>query len=409
MTYLGSVAARSGIPIRVVVVATAVICSLPLLGAFTSTAWKDVPYAVGVLLAAGAIWSISGRVKPSKSDQLLALLSLVVVSGFRWNGFIAALVIAGGFVAVVPQGWRARTALAGIGAISVGVATLVLPTRLELVSDESSLAYVGVVHDLAVVARRNPAAFSDAEWRVMQRVMVRDEWTATGASCASIDLIVHPRSGESDPVRLVNLKVSISRNHQAIARIWSHHLRADPVSLLRSRLCRMKSAVLPFPVDRTMPIALWQFGDPVTDGRVAPGMSHASTTPLLWPGARWLVEHSNTSFLLQWALFRAPVWLVLSGVVLVAFRRRFTMGMRRSVLLAVPAVGVVAAAAAAMGAQDLRYTFPAAILLQYWCLLVVGSLLVGVEDCSPRVDEPGPELTEATATAVAGLPADQGS
>ena len=364
--YLGIAALRSGLRRRSVAVSIAVLCALPQVGAFVSTAWKDIPFTAGVLLAFGVLWRRAQQDRYTRADLLVFCTSMFVIGAFRWNGPIAVgLIVA--WVAFRAAGQRVIVAAAGVAGLLLAVASLLLPAQLNLMTGEGWLFFnSGRVHDIAVVANRSPELISAGDWATLNKIMPTADWKVAGNTCLTHDILmfgVLPARGRS-------AFVAIDRYQSELGSIWTHLLTRHPWSVLSTHLCRAESSIMPLPIRRGLPPALWVEKLPATTG-----ITRDWRIPVVSGAAFTLEESANTNPLVQWALFHAPPWLIATIGLMFFGRRRIRREFLRAVgsvfVLALP---IIASAAVSSVAQDLRYTLSATIVLQYACLVLAAAL-----------------------------------
>ena len=364
--YLGIATLRSGLRRRSVAASIAALCALPQVGAFVSTAWKDIPFTAGVLLAFGVLWRRTQQDRYTRADLLVFFTSMFLIGAFRWDGPIAAgLIVA--WVVFRAVGQRVAVAAAGAGGLLLAVASLLLPAQLNLMTGEGWLFFnSGRVHDIAVVANRNPEQLSAGDWATLNRIMPTADWKVAGNTCLTHDVLmfgVLPARGQS-------AYTAIDRYQSELGSIWTHLLTSHPWSVLSTHLCRAESSVMPVPIRRGLPPALWVEKLPATTG-----ITRDWRIPVVSGAAFTLEESANTNPLVQWALFHAPPWLIATFGLMIFGRRRIQRELLRAVAsVFVLALPIIASAAVSSVAQDLRYTLSATIVLQYACLMLVAAL-----------------------------------
>ncbi|MGW2195607.1 hypothetical protein ACWCSH_25085, partial [Streptosporangium sp. NPDC001682] len=223
----------------------------PPLGAFTVTMWKDVPFTVCAVLAAGtAVRLATGPAAVRRAagsgtrgtlrnrvlkggwtwDPRLAALGaeLAGLGLFRNNGFLVALIAA---ILLLPLLPAARRPLATVAAAAVAAPLLLLGAgypAMGIAPPSRSFAYQTVFGDLAVAYGERPRLFDREQRALLATIAPLHAWRR-GATCQTMARVFF------DPA------FSHSRAEQRISdvlELWRGLLVRAPGVMLSARICR---------------------------------------------------------------------------------------------------------------------------------------------------------------------------
>ncbi|MFI6453868.1 hypothetical protein ACIBF6_20185 [Streptosporangium amethystogenes] len=311
----------------------------PPLGAFTVTMWKDVPFTVCAVLAAGtavrlatgpaAVRHASGTRDTFRNrvfkggwtwDPRLAALGaeLAGLGLFRNNGFLVALIAA---ILLLPLLPAARRPLAAVAAAAVATPLLLLGAgypAMGIAPPSRSFAYQTVFGDLAVAYGERPRLFDREQRSLLATIAPLRAWRR-GATCQTMARVFF------DPA------FSHSRAEQRISDVldlWRGLLVRAPGVILSARVCR---AALAWQVGSTSGEPggeLYRFSlrDPrLPDGwEGTPAASAMRQRPFSADlrAAGLSALDASTVRQLEWLLWRAPFWCYLGyAAAALAWRR----------------------------------------------------------------------------------------
>ncbi|MEU4829785.1 hypothetical protein [Streptosporangium sp. NPDC023615] len=343
----------------------------PPLGAFTVAIWKDVPFTICAVLAAGTAirlaspvssgtgapapsGTVSGTVsgtastttstttsgiasarrrggarrrrRPARSRGVTArdprlpvfCAELLGLGLFRHNGFLVALIAAVLLALLLPA---ARRRLAVVAATAVTVPALMLGAgypALGITPPSRTFAYQTVFGDLAVAYGERPELFGREERALLEAIAPPEAWRR-GATCHTMARIFFdPAFGHAEAERRIS----------DVLRLWRGLLARAPGLMLGTRICR---AALAWQIDSTA-------GEP--GGELYRFSLHDPRLPSAWEGTRVASVMRQRPFLpalrsagltaldastvrqFEWLLWRAPFWCYLGYAAAVLARRR---------------------------------------------------------------------------------------
>lgn len=356
LAYVVSTVHRWGVRWRWAVIPAIVLPLVPSFGAFVSSLWKDVPFAMCVVLLTATLLRIAEDHRPGPSRRrlrkagrdserqvvaggalrtrrrLLIVLTLELIGLvlFRNDGFVmvAALTV---ILVIVVRGLRWRMLLAGLTAIAAMlVAQQVIYPAAHIRRPNSSLSYGTFFPDIAVIYRRHPHIFTASDKALMRKVAPLPQWRAGGNCYNSDDLRYRPGYNRS----------AADKYRKQLTSLWFRTLARAPVGMIRSRLCRAAIAWNPVdgPVDRAPLVTMYSSVSPELFGRAklvpkyarkdlpthplvkslgtlavslhVPTVSHNHLwDTLIWRGATWCYLAYLALALAAWRSRRKMVWL----------------------------------------------------------------------------------------------------
>ncbi|MDQ1740159.1 MAG: hypothetical protein QOE53_1811 [Pseudonocardiales bacterium] len=374
-------------------------CVLPLLpsfGAFVTTVWKDVPFALCELLLTATVLRLFARRHPTEAYRrvprrlLVALgFELLGLVLFRNDGFLLVLVIA----VVLAVAFRGvRVAVLGIAAAAILAsffAQAVIYPSFDIMPANSSLAYGIFDADIALAYAQAPATFTESDRELLQRVAPLAAWRSAN-NCYTSDPLFSTKGFSL---------VRADKYHVELFALWRRVLQRTPVTVIRGRLCRSSVAwnVLPPPADKARlgKVTLQVPGNLYGRDRILPADIAANLKPqplnhsLDQLTHKLKVKTSGTGY--QWLLWRGATWCYVAYLVLLVAALR----LRRWDLLA--------AGAASLANQLTVLAANPAQLYRYMAGPVfVGILLLALL----AVRRPPPARPAEQAAAVDGRPAE---
>ncbi|MGC5013742.1 hypothetical protein ACLQ2R_23520 [Streptosporangium sp. DT93] len=385
LAHLAGALTALGPPGRWLLVAVGCATLSPPLGAFTVAIWKDVPFTICAVLAAGTairlasgpasrttpgpasgsvlraasgrgtgrgagtasgVSGVSGtasgvvparrrggsrrRRRPARTgrgtirDRRLVALGaeLVGLGLFRHNGFLVALIAAVLLALLLPA---VRRWLAVVAAVSVTVPALLLGAgypALGIAPPSRTFAYQTVFGDLAVAYGERPELFGREERALLEAIAPPEAWRR-GATCQTMARIFFdPAFGHTEAERRIS----------DVLRLWRGLLVRAPGLMLGTRVCR---AALAWQIDSTA-------GEP--GGELYRFSPHDPRLPAAWEGtgvdsvmrqrpflpvlrtAGLIALDASTVRQFEWLLWRAPLWCYLCYAAAALARRRTGSG-----------------------------------------------------------------------------------
>lgn len=350
----GRAVVHAGADRRLVVGLCAAVAATPMVGAFSVSLWKDIPYAATLLFVLARLVDLAAaRAAADDPSARLALRSMVAWAALsvviRQNGIVVAVLVLGALALALRDLWRPLAIGVVACVATLGVAKFVAYPLLDVQPGPANSEVSTLLHDIASVAARDPGAL-DAGDRELLAVVApvevwRDAWLRF--DCYSANWQYDPRFDW----RLVD-------GHQSeYVRLWAELLRENPRAVTGNRLCA--GAVAWRPDNHGVLYTVSRGIDPNALG--------LETVPVVqaWNDTAVDVLDALDDPDVQWLAWRAPGWLYLTygAVGLAAWRRRQALLV---VPLALPAA-VQVSVAALNPAQDARYLVPG--LLAAWLLL----------------------------------------
>lgn len=303
---------RLGAPKPAVVVATALVAASPMVGAFSMSLWKDVPYTAAVFFAGARVIDLvrlrdaAGRPPHRTLGALWLWLSFA--SLLRQNGIVFGMLLLLLLLVALRRWARA------IGAVAAGVIAVVVVSKAAVYplvgvkSTPKQAALSMFLHDIAAVASAEPAAFSDEDRSILERVAPFERWRSAFAahSCSSANW---EWSRDFD-------WTAVEGDPDAYFGLWRDVASAEPGSIVSNRLCAGAIAWRPDPGSVVYSVSRGVDGNPhglVTDPLVDD----------LYGVARDVMDATDRPPV-QWLLWQAPPWVYLgyTAVAVAAYRRR---------------------------------------------------------------------------------------
>lgn len=338
---------RLGAPrIGTAVVATVLAWS-PMIGAFSVSLWKDVPYAGAFLFAAArSVDLITAHLRGAASTR--AVVSLAVWSSalvlLRQNGFLLVGVLLVGLIVGLPGRRRQLLICLACPILVLAVAKFVVYPAVGIRPADSNVTIANLLHDIAAQIDRDPDALRPHERAALEQLAPLEVWSSTfrTSGCWSQNWQFDPRFRWD--------RVSAVRGR--LVKTWARLALEHPIVELRNRACVSAIAWSPFPVGPSYTVE--RAVAPNDDGLKLQSISDAATSRAV----DLLTELDRQPA--QAVLWRAPGWMLLAAasVATAAFRAR------RPILLMVllPLGAFVASVAPVVPSQDARYMMPALML-----------------------------------------------
>ncbi|HEX8094621.1 DUF6020 family protein [Jatrophihabitans sp.] len=240
-----------GVPGRWGALAGCLLPLLPSFGAFISTVWKDVPFALcEVLITATTLQLIAHRKASTGYRQvprrlLVALgLELLGLTLFRNDGFLLVLVIA----VVLALAWKGlRLVPLGLGAVAIlisfGAQAFVYPA-MGVKPANSSLSYGLFDADIALAYAQEPDTFTPSDLALLSKVAPLAAWKGAD-NCYNSDGLFRSKGFSL---------VRADQYHKQLFALWWRVLERSPVTVVKGRLCRGSVAwsVMPPPSDKAL-------------------------------------------------------------------------------------------------------------------------------------------------------------
>ena len=340
--YLAAGLRRFGVRTRWIAASVLLSVALPSTGAFVIYVWKDVPFAIGSVLAFAALLHLVAdalrggsyhRRSGSRWTWLLLGLGLLLVCLARNNGFLAVLLVGLALLAVLPRLWRRITAAVLIPVVCFFALSDGLYPALGVTKPLNNAAYSFLYADIAYAYSRHPASFTAADTALMAQVAPLGHWASTGADCYQLDPVV---GGTFDLAKAVQL-------NSRLTGLFAEVAERTPGDVAWATLCRSHTAWSVTPGADPVAVA----GATVGQGRIGFVAVHPDITrnryfpemsirPLSRPLNRLAHAWYQRLRMSRW------VWLVWGGALwsylLYAVCGRLLVGWRRREVLALAAV-----------------------------------------------------------------------
>ena len=320
---------RLRVPGRWLVIAAGATVCLPVVGTFAVYVSKDVAFAVTQVWLLGTVARLfaarSAGLNGRRANRLwFALLAEFVLIGlFRQNGIVViALTTAG--LAVVLAGTRWRLLACGAAAIVVGfVANLAVYPALGVRRVGPELLLGPIYADIAVAYANRPAAFTDADIRLIAAVAPLEYWRST-ANCYNADSTLTYANDR--------FNFALARGHQReLVQLWLSLISRIPDEVTSTRLCRGSIAWNPFPGPtngRTVKVPISGVGKlyafPPEQLARSPFRDAIRSAPVSGPanaGARWFRRLTDIRAV-EWLAWRGATWCYVAYLAVILFAKR---------------------------------------------------------------------------------------
>ncbi|CAN5706408.1 hypothetical protein BH18ACT2_BH18ACT2_11870 [soil metagenome] len=343
-------AVRVGARRPLVIAITAIVACTPMVGAFSVSLWKDVPFtAAFLLLGARLIDLAAARIEQDRRAQLLAARGILgwslAATVLRQNGVLVvalALIV----MAVTLRGLRrAVVSCLVLCVLTLAGLRVVVYPLLGVAEGPPNAEISTMLHDIAAIAVRDPAALDSEDVELLERVAPLAAWTTEWQrwGCSSANWQFAP---------VFRGWSAVEGAQASFVRVWAELAVSQPRAVLGNRLCvgsvgwRPDSVGRFFTVDRGIPPNPYGL---MTDPMVGP-LNDAGRTVLELFDRPWI----------QWLAWRAPLWIAAAyGLVgITAWRRRQPLVALPLLLL----VSLQVAITAFNVSQDARYMMPGLLL-----------------------------------------------
>ncbi|MEV7276170.1 DUF6020 family protein [Streptomyces sp. NPDC093111] len=313
----------------------AVACAvLPSIGTFVIYVWKDVPFAIGAVLAFGATGRLAARRlrgesqlrdKVFRNEIAMLFLGFLAMGLFRNNGLLVAVIAVPVLLLTLP---KMRKWLLFATVVPVTIAALlqtVIYPAIGVITPTKDQVYAMNYADIAVVYGKVPQTFTEADKELMAKVAPLSHWGGRAANCYNADWAMK---------KPMNRKLADQYNDQLID-LWFRVLKRTPDQMISARVCRSHIAWSPFPgpVDKmghtlisppSVPKNLFGWADwnpEMADSPYRPILKVRPLNDTLHDAAFFVWKASKTPQL-QWLLFRGAIWCYAAYAVVLAFSRR---------------------------------------------------------------------------------------
>jgi hypothetical protein len=361
---------RIGVNRYAVYAVSAVVALSPMVGAFSISLWKDIPYAAAFLFISARVVDVTrARLDDDLGTSRGAAWSICAWSCLavlmRQNGIVLVAGLAVVLWFVLKRQRRQMVAVFLIPVLVLMVTKLVIYPAIGVKSIGSQPALTIQLHDIADAASRDPGMFSSSDRAFMETMGPFDVWASTYSSygCTSANWEWDPRFHWS----------ALNGHSSELVSLWLKVVREHPVMVARNRLC--VGAVAFRPDNEGVLYTVSHGIDPNPDGlRTVPiiGALHDPAVSLLGR----LDENDVQSW-----LWRAPGWIYLAYGVFI-----FVAAKRRRWILLLPVLPLFVLQASVFPvnpAQDARYMFPGLMLA---VLLLPGVSLAFRKDRGEEAD-----------------------
>ena len=377
---------RLGAPRTATVVTTGVVATTPMVGAFSVSLWKDVPYTACLLFASARLLDVvAARLQ---NDDLSTRRPLVAAAAWlapavvlRQNGIVFALVVFAAVFVAAPRLRRLAAVLAIALVVLVAASKVVIFPALGIRPSPAFAAVATLSHDLAAVASSHPDLFDPEDREVLGRVAPFELWTARFRQfgCTSLNWM-YDRSFR---------RGRFEGNERRYLDLWLETVGEAPGAVARNRLCVSSIAWRPDSVGKVYTVS--RGVDPNGLGLEAvPIVAGAETV------AVEILDFTDKASV-QWLLWRAPLWIYLSYLVIgIVGRRRAGNAL---VLAVVPLTAQQLSVMPLNPAQDARYMMFSLVfaLLVLPLAAVAGSRAPAVRSSPGTPDAVPPETRQPAA------------
>ncbi|MEU7012347.1 DUF6020 family protein [Streptomyces sp. NPDC046385] len=377
----------------------AVACAvLPSIGTFVIYVWKDVPFAIGAVVAFGATGRLAARRlrgesqlrdKVFRNEIAMLFAGFLAMGLFRNNGLLVAVIAVPVLLLTLP---RMRKWLLFATVVPVTIAALlqtVVYPAIGVITPTKDQVYAFNYADIAVVYGKVPQTFTQADKELMQKVAPLSHWGGRAANCYNADWAMK---------KPMNRKAADQYNDQLID-LWFRILKRTPDQMISARVCRSHIAWSPFPgpVDKmghtlisppSVPKNLFGWADwnpEMADSPYRPILKIRPLNDTLHDAAFFTWKASKTPQL-QWLLFRGAIWCYAAYAVVLAFSRR-NRSWAPVALLAIP-LALQLTVIAANPAPLARYMFAPMFLG------ILTLPLIGAKPTFTKRSKPAPEEQE---------------
>lgn len=334
LAYVTVTLRQFGVPGKWSAWAAIVCAALPSLGTFTIFVWKDVPFAIGAVLAFGAAGRLvarrmrdeqSVRDKAFRNEIALLFLGFLCMGLFRNNGLLVAVIAAPVLLLVLPRMRKALLVATVIPVLISGLLNLVVYPALGVITPTKDQVYAMNYADIAVVYGKAPKTFTKADTELMAKVAPLSHWSGRAANCYNADWAMQ---------KPMDRKKAAQLNTQLID-LWTRVLKRTPDQMIGARLCRSQIAWSPFPGPAdlagntlisvpSVPKNLFGWTNWNPEMRDSPYRPELKIRPLndhLHDVAYFTWKASKTPQL-QWLLFRGATWCFAAYAAVWVFSRR---------------------------------------------------------------------------------------
>lgn len=348
LAHLAGAIRSLGVRGRPLLVAVGCAALSPPLGAFTVSMWKDVPFTVCAVLAAGTAVRLAARGGRGGGgwawDPRFAALGaeLLGLGLFRNNGFLVASIAAALLVALLPGRPGARRWVAALAAGAVAAPLLLLGVgypAMGIAPPSRSFAYQTVFGDLAVAYGRRPRLFDHEQRALLAGIAPLDAWRR-GATCQTMaGVFFDPGFGHARAERRIS----------DVLELWRDLLVRAPGMMLSTRVCR---AALAWQVASTSDEPggeLYRFS--LRDPRLPEGWQGTPAASVMRQrpisagllAAGLFALDASTVRQLEWLLWRAPFWcyLAYAAAALVWWRTGSRAALAGAAVVAGQQIGVI--------------------------------------------------------------------
>jgi hypothetical protein len=313
LALLGRALVRAGCHRGLTYLVCATVASLPQVGGFAITLWKDIPYSAAMLCVAARVIDLfavrirrPGAVMPRWLLRSLFVHLLAAVL-FRQNGVILAIFL-GSMLLIVRSGRRRGVAVM-TGALLLIFVTMkfALYPAIGVEHTPAEINIAGFVHDIDAALVKNPDLFTDEDLALLERAMPLSQWRRSYYCYAIINWYLNPS------MRLTAFR----EDEQEYLALWRKVALHAPGTVISNRFC---AASLAWRVDQSSSGYLYTLTYGVPDN--AYGFKTVPVIDRFRPRMVKMLAWADEPHHL-WFTWRAPAWIYLLDLVLVAQAVRF--------------------------------------------------------------------------------------
>jgi hypothetical protein len=343
--------------IKTAAVASAIFSSLPQVGSFTVTMWKDVPSTAGALMLAAALIEWKSSTSHSKIPISFAVIGAVLLASFRWNGPVALGVLSIVLI-VLHRKESVRLVLGVMLAAFIALTSLFLPQRINLAESTTWFNFeVRELHDIAYVFQSRPSIFREDDLRLLSSVMPLPEWAVGGSSCEGVEVLQYKSFARNAPS---SFDTALERRAE-IRQLWRKVVFRAPLQVATVRICRAGGVLSPVFFGQQPTLGLWH--NDATDQELV----RAKYFPAAESFLANVVRATSQSEATKTVFLNAMLWTI------IALALNFLGRSTSAGIWAVVAVGSSIMISVALGANahDARYVAGALLATQYFSLFSI--------------------------------------
>lgn len=333
--------------------ALAIVACSPMVGAFSVSVWKDVPYSASLLHIGAALIELTRarRSRPAHASLPGWPVAYLAAAAFaathsRQNGIIMVTALAA-VLFITLAGLRRRVILAWAAIFAtVLLAKVVVYPLVDIAASPPELTVASLIHDLGAVVHHHPETIDDDDRAVLEQFAPLATWSSF-YSCYTVDTLYYQAG--LDYTRMDQLRDDLVAE-------WREALFEAPGTIIGHRLCAGSIAWRPMAVNSGTSVLY------TVSAGIDPNQWNLETTPVVETFHGWgldaLREVGKRDR--EWYLWRAPTWIYGAYVALAiaAIRSRS----KAVIVIGAPLLAQQLSVTTLNPAQDARYMMGALML-----------------------------------------------